>query len=167
MLVSIYKLWENNPMLTEPICNIIDILIFWICTIIFISGSVEQLCQYYISDILYIPPQTVFKTALTGAEDCPFQGKSSTCDGLSACIWRLGNWDFNFNLTNPPNLQVIMHSTKYCNLWEVYWWWEWEKLKVDDVLDEQDFRPHDEVNEDSTEQIEPKQFPCEEGEYYA
>ena len=60
-----------------------------------------------------------------------------------------------------------MHSTKYCYWWEVYWWWEWEKLTVDDVLDEQDFRLEDEVTEDSTEQIEPKQFPCEEGEYYA
>ena len=35
-----------------------------------------------------------------------------------------------------------------------------EKLKVDDVKDEQDCRL--EVIEDSTEQIEPKQFPCEE-----
>ena len=42
-----------------------------------------------------------------------------------------------------------------------------EKLTVDDVQDEQDFRLEDEVTEDSTEQIEPKQFPCEEGEYYA
>ena len=45
---------------------------------------------------------------------------------------------------------------------------EWiEKLTVDDVQDEQDLRLEDEVTEDSTEQIEPKQFPCEESEYYA
>jgi hypothetical protein len=37
-------------------------------------------------------------------------------------------------------------------------------LTVDDVLDEHDFRLEDEVTEDSTEQIEPKQFSCEEGE---
>ena len=49
-----------------------------------------------------------------------------------------------------------MHSTKYCYWWEVYWWWEWEKLTVDDVLDEQDFRLEVEVTKDSTEQIEPK-----------
>ena len=42
-----------------------------------------------------------------------------------------------------------------------------EKLTVDDVQDEQDFRLEDEGIEDSTEQIEAKQFPCEEGEYYA
>ena len=55
----------------------------------------------------------------------------------------------------------MLHSTKDCH------WWEWEKLTVDDVLDEQDFRLEDEVIEDSAEQIEPKEFPCEEGEYYA
>jgi hypothetical protein len=42
-----------------------------------------------------------------------------------------------------------------------------QTIKVDDVLDEQDFRLEEEVTEDSTEQIEPEQFPCEEGEYYA
>ena len=42
-----------------------------------------------------------------------------------------------------------------------------EKLTVDDVQDEQDFRLEDEGIEDSTEQIETKQFPSEEGEYYA
>ena len=45
-------------------------------------------------------------------------------------------------------------------------WIRLEKLTVDD---EQDFRLEDEVTEDGigTEQIEPKQFPCQEGEYYA
>ena len=42
-----------------------------------------------------------------------------------------------------------------------------DKLTVVDVQDEQDFRLEDEVTEDSTEQIDPKQFPCEESEYYA
>ena len=55
----------------------------------------------------------------------------------------------------------MLHSTKDCYWWEVYWWWEWEKLTVDDVLDEQYFRLEDEVSEDITEQIEAKQCPCE------
>ena len=42
-----------------------------------------------------------------------------------------------------------------------------EKLTVDDVQDEQDFRLKDEVIEDNTEQMEPKQFPNAEGEYYS
>ena len=42
-----------------------------------------------------------------------------------------------------------------------------EKITIDDVQDEQDFRLECEVIEDSTEKIEAKQCPCEEGEYYA
>ena len=48
----------------------------------------------------------IFKTALTG--------QSSTCDMLSVSdSWGIG--DLNFNLTNPPYLQAIMHSSKDCN----------------------------------------------------
>ena len=42
-----------------------------------------------------------------------------------------------------------------------------EKLTVDGIWKEQGFRLEDEVIEDSMEQIEPKQVPCEEGEYNA
>ena len=40
-----------------------------------------------------------------------------------------------------------------------------QKHTVDDGLDEQDFRIEDEVTEDSAEQIEAKQYPCDECEY--
>ena len=42
-----------------------------------------------------------------------------------------------------------------------------EKLTVDDLQDEQDFRLEDVVTEDCMEQIKPKQFPLVESEYYA
>jgi hypothetical protein len=63
----------------------------------------------------------------------------------------------------------MMHSTTYC-FNEKYVDDENEKssqLTVDDVFDEQDFILEDEVTEDSTDQIELKQFPSEEGEYNA
>ena len=52
--------------------------------------------------------KVVFKTALTG--------QSSTSDAsvyLSVSdSWGIG--DLNLNLTNPPYLQAMMHSTKDC-----------------------------------------------------
>ena len=50
----------------------------------------------------------IFKTALTG--------KSSTSD-VSFSLSVSGSWgigDLNLNLTNPPYLQAMMHSTKDC-----------------------------------------------------
>ena len=41
------------------------------------------------------------------------------------------------------------------------------QLTIDDVQDEQDSIIGDEVTEDSTEQLEPKQYPCDECKYDA